>query len=129
MKLLLDTLLLIRLAEDSPKLPTAVKELVADPLNQLFFSPASFGELSAKHAVGRGDFNLDPPLFYRALIDNDYCELPITVMHTLAVHRLPAIHADPFDRILVAQAIVEGIQLLTTDETVALYPGPIRLFR
>lgn len=129
MKLLLDTLLLIWLAEDSPKLPPAARELVADPINQLFFSPASFGELSAKHAIGRDDFNLDPPLFYRALVDNDYSELPITVMHTLAVHRLPPIHADPFDRILVAQSIVEGIQLLTTDETIALYPGPIRLFR
>lgn len=129
MKLLLDTLLLIWLAEDSPKLPVAARELVTDPINQLFFSPASFGELSAKHAIGRDDFNLDPPLFYRALVDNDYRELPITVMHTLAVHRLPPIHADPFDRILVAQSIVEGIQLLTTDETVALYPGPIRLFR
>jgi PIN domain nuclease of toxin-antitoxin system len=129
MKLLLDTKLLIWLAQEAPRLPMAVRDLVAEPLNQLFFSPASFGELSAKRALGRPDFDLDPRLFYRALIDNDYAELPITVMHTLAVQQLPPIHADPFDRILVAQSIVEGIQLLTTDETVALYPGSIRLFR
>jgi PIN domain nuclease of toxin-antitoxin system len=65
-------------------------------------------------------------LLRRGLLDNGYQELPITSAHAVAVDGLPAIHKDPFDRILVAQAIVEGITLLTTDGVVARYPGPIR---
>ena len=61
------------------------------------------------------------------MLDNDYTELTITSAHAVFVERLPAIHKDPFDRILVAQASVEGITLLTADSTVAQYPVPIEL--
>jgi PIN domain nuclease of toxin-antitoxin system len=62
----------------------------------------------------------------RGLIDNGYLELPVTGRHAVALAGLPPLHRDPFDRMLVAQALVEGITLLTSDATVARYPGPIR---
>ena len=69
---------------------------------------------------------LDPRLLRRGLLENGYEELAITGAHAVAVDLLPPIHRDPFDRILVAQAQIEGLALLTTDEIVARYPGPIR---
>ncbi len=70
---------------------------------------------------------MDARLLRRGLLDNGYSELAITSEHAVAVDGLPPIHKDPFDRLLVAQAMVEGISLLTADEIVARYPGPIRL--
>jgi PIN domain nuclease of toxin-antitoxin system len=63
----------------------------------------------------------------RGLIDNGYCELPILSEHVVALNALPLIHKDPFDRLLVAQAMVEGITLLTDDATLAQYSGPVKL--
>jgi len=127
MKFLLDTHLLIWLAEDSPNLPAAARDIVEDDRNLLYFSAASLWEISIKRQLGRDDFQVDPMRLYRGLIDNDYTELSITASHTIAVDALPPLHKDPFDRILVAQARVEGITLLTMDSLVARYPGPIRL--
>jgi len=76
---------------------------------------------------GRPDFQADSRVLRRGLLDNGYSELPITSEHAVTVEGLPPIHKDPFDRILVAQATVEGITLLTADAVVKQYPGPIRL--
>jgi PIN domain nuclease of toxin-antitoxin system len=89
------------------------------------FSAASIWEVSIKAGLGRADFNLDAAVFRRALLDSGYLELPITGAHAAAVGRLPDLHRDPFDRILIAQAIVEGVTLLTADQAVLSYPGPI----
>ncbi|MGD0960491.1 MAG: type II toxin-antitoxin system VapC family toxin [Methylomonas sp.] len=62
----------------------------------------------------------------KLLLDNGYNELPILSEHAVAIGALPAIHKDPFDRLLVAQAVVEGITLLTADARVAEYPGPVQ---
>jgi PIN domain nuclease of toxin-antitoxin system len=70
---------------------------------------------------------VDPRVLRRGLLDNGYGELPITSAHAVAICTLPPLHKDPFDRILVAQAMVEGITLLTADQRVAQYPGPIKL--
>ena len=70
---------------------------------------------------------LDPRLLRRGLLDNGYCELPITSVHAVEVDALPPLHKDPFDRIIIAQSIVEGMMLLTADKIVARYPGPIQL--
>ncbi len=126
MKLLLDTHLLIWAAEDIREVPKAARKPMADPDNELFFSPASIWEIAIKFGLGKPDFQIDPRLLYRGLLDNGYEELSITTNHTIAVVSLPAIHKDPFDRLLIAQATVEGILLLTSDPTVAQYPGPIR---
>jgi len=82
--------------------------------------------VAIKRGLGRDDFQVDPRLLRRGLLDNGYAELPIRSEHAVAVDGLPTHHKDPFDRLLVAQAQVEGITLLTADPLVALYPGPIR---
>lgn len=126
MKLLLDTHLLLWAAGEPGKLPRAAKKLLSDPNNDLLFSAASLWEITIKRSLGRSDFRVEPRLLRRGLLDNGYLELPITSEHALATETLPSVHKDPFDRILVAQAMVEGITLLTVDSLVAKYPGPIR---
>ena len=79
-----------------------------------------------KRGLGRDDFKVDPRLLRRGLLDNGYSELPISSEHVVAIDTLPPIHKDPFDRFLVAQALVEGITLLTTGAVVAGYPAPVR---
>ena len=126
MKLLLDTHLLLWAAGEPGKLPPAALAEIENTDNVLLFSAASLWEIAIKRGLGRADFTVDPRLLRRGLIDNGYHELPITSEHAVAVDGLPAIHKDPFDRILVAQSIVEGITLLTVDELVGQYPAPIR---
>lgn len=126
MKLLLDTHLLLWAAGQPERLPGAARALLDDPQNELFFSSASLWEVSIKRGLGRDDFRVDPRLLRRGLLDNGYSELPITSEHAVAIDGLSPIHKDPFDRILVAQSIVEGITLLTADPLVAQYSGPIR---
>ena len=127
MKLLLDTHLLIWAAEGIERVPTGARVLMADPENELLFSVASIWEVAIKHGLNRPDFQVDARLLRRGLIDNGYCELPILSEHAVAINFLPPIHKDPFDRLLIAQAMVEGITLLTDDATVALYQGTVRL--
>jgi PIN domain nuclease of toxin-antitoxin system len=125
-KLLFDTHLLIWAAEDSPRLPKAVARLIDDLKNELLFSAASVWEIAIKHGVAREVVSIDPRRLRRTLIDNGYSELPITSEHAVAIDALPSFHKDPFDRLLIAQATVEGITLLTVDKIVARYPGPIQ---
>ena len=126
MKLLLDTHLLLWAAGQPERLSAATRGLLEDPYNELMLSAASLWEVSIKRGLGRDDFRVDPRLLRRGLLDNGYTELPITSEHAVAVDGLPPIHKDPFDRILVAQANVEGIALLTADPLVMQYPGPVR---
>ncbi|HET9114206.1 MAG TPA: type II toxin-antitoxin system VapC family toxin [Burkholderiales bacterium] len=126
MKLLLDTHLLLWAAGQPDQLSAAARLLLDGPQNELVFSSASLWEVAIKHGLGRSDFRVDPRLLRRGLLDNGYSELPITSEHAVAVDGLPSIHKDLFDRILVAQAMVEGIALITADPLVAQYPGPVR---
>jgi PIN domain nuclease of toxin-antitoxin system len=126
MKLLLDTHLLLWAAGQPERLTVSTRQLLNDPQSDLLFSSASLWEIVIKRGLGRDDFKVDPRSLRRGLRDNGYSELTITGEHTLAVGELPPLHKDPFDRILVAQAIVEGITLLTVDPIVAQYPGPVR---
>jgi len=126
-KLLLDTHLLLWSAGQPERLSKEARALIESPQNELFFSSASLWEVVIKRGLGRDDFKVDARLLRRGLLDNGYSELPIGSEHVVAVDNLPPIHKDPFDRVLVAQAQVEGITLLTADPTVAEYPGPIRL--
>jgi len=126
-KLLLDTHLLLWAAGAPERLSAEARALIAAPENELFFSAASLWEIAIKRGLGRDGFQVDARLLRRGLLDNGYSELPVASEHAVAVEGLPPIHKDPFDRILVAQAMVEGIVLLTGDAVVALYPGPVRL--
>ncbi len=126
MKLLLDTHLLIWAAEGIEHLPAGARALMEAPENSLYFSVASLWEIAIKQGLHRPDFQVDARILRHGLIDNGYHELAIFSAHAVAIDMLPPIHKDPFDRLLIAQAAVEGITLLTDDATVAQYPGPIR---
>ena len=126
MKLLLDTHLLLWAAWEPDKLSPAALDLIEDTANDLTFSSASIWEFAIKASLGRPDFSGDARVLRRALVDNGYAELAVTSDHALELGRLPPIHKDPFDRMLVAQAVAEGITLLTADPVVAAYEGPIR---
>jgi PIN domain nuclease of toxin-antitoxin system len=127
MKFLLDTHLLLWAAAMPERLSTAAQQLLEDAGNEPVFSAASLWEIAIKRGLNRPDFQIDPRILRRGLLDNGYVELPITGAHAVAVDSLPLIHKDPFDRMLVAQAMVEGMTLLTSDAVVASYPGPIQL--
>lgn len=126
MKLLLDTHLLLWAAGQPERLSKAARDLIEAADNELIFSTASLWEVVIKRGLGREDFQVDARLLRRGLLDNGYTELPIGSEHVVAIESLPPLHEDPFDRVLIAQALVEGITLVTTDETVARYPAPVR---
>ena len=126
MKLLVDTHLLLWASVASPRLSRSARKLISDPANELVFSVASIWEISVKHAKGLSSFHAAPGTIWDGLLRNGYTELAVLGKHAVAVGNLPLIHKDPFDRILIAQSMVEGITLLTSDATLARYPGSIR---
>jgi len=127
MKLLLDTHLLLWAAGNPERLSKKARALIEKDEHELFFSAGSLWEIVIKRNLGREDFKVDARVLRRGLLDNGYSELPIASEHVVAIDGLPQHHKDPFDRVLVAQAIVEGITLVTSDPTVAKYGGSIAL--
>ena len=128
MKLLLDTHLLLWVAAGQlKKLSRKARALIEASDNELLFSAASLWEVVIKCGLKREDFEVDPRLLRRGLLDNGYTELPVVSEHVIAIKALPLIHRDPFDRVLVAQAISEGIALITADAVVSQYGAPVRL--
>ena len=121
MNLLLDTRVLLWAAGEPDKLSDATRALLLDEANRLFFSVASIWEVIIKRGLERHDFRVDPARLRRLLVMNGYGEVALTSDHALAVGGLPALHRDPFDRILVAQARVEGMRLVTADAQIAQY--------
>lgn len=126
MKLLLDTRLLLWAAGQPARLSKAARRLIDEPDNELLFSAASLWEITIKSSLGREDFRVEPRVLRRGLLDNGYLELAITSQHAVSVDGLPPLYKDPFDRLLIAQALVEGLTLLTTDPQLAKYRGPVR---
>ena len=118
MKYLLDTHIL--LWASIGRLPDAANIYFADE-NELYFSSASIWEIVIKHSLHRSDFQIVPTEFYRSLISAGYIELPVTARHAITVETLPDFHKDPFDRIIISQAIAEKIDLVTADEKLAKY--------
>lgn len=121
MNLLLDTHLLLWAAHQPERLSAKARTLLLDPANQLVFSAASLWEISIKNGLERADFNVDARRLWRMLRLHGYRELAVSSEHSIAVNELPPLHKDPFDRILIAQARVEGLLLLTVDKLVAKY--------
>ena len=128
MRVLLDTHLLLWAKTAPRRLPEALQRLILDPETEPLFSTASVWEVAIKQAQRRDDFRVDAAVLRADLLGSGYVELPVLGEHAVAVATLPPIRKDPFDRLLVAQAIVEGVELLTVDRELARYPGPIRLF-
>lgn len=126
MRFLLDTHLLLWIATDDKRLSRAARRLLLDPQNEFFFSAASLWEIALKRARNQPDFGYDPQAIQKNFLAVGYEELPIEGAHAIATGSLPPIHKDPFDRLLIAQAIVEGIILLSTDRMVAQYKGPVQ---
>ena len=129
MTVLLDTHVLLWAAGFPDRLSRGTRELIDDDETELLYSAASILEVAIKSGLGRADFDVDSRILRRGLLENDYTELPVTGAHAAAVDLLPPIHADPFDRILIAQARIEGVVLLTADRIVGRYPGSIRVIR
>jgi PIN domain nuclease of toxin-antitoxin system len=127
MRLLLDTHLLVWAMGSPERLPAGLAPMLEDPRNTPVFSVASLWELVIKQALGRPDFRVEPAMLRRALLDGGWLELPIQAQHALAVAALPPLHRDPFDRLLLGQATADGLLLITADQQLAAYPGPVRL--
>jgi PIN domain nuclease of toxin-antitoxin system len=127
MRLLLDTHILLWSAADL--LPPSALDYLQNEENELYFSPASIWEIVIKRGLNRSDFAVDPHLLSRGLLENGYQQLLISTQHTLYSGTLPMIHKDPFDRLLLAQAVSEGIALLTADDIMAKYPAPVILVK
>jgi PIN domain nuclease of toxin-antitoxin system len=125
-KLLLDTQLLLWAAGQPERLSATARKQINNPKNELLFSAASLWEIAIKNSLGREDFRVEPRLLRRGLLDNGYVELPVTSLHAVNIDGLAPLHKDPFDRLLLAQALTEGITLLTSDAQLAQYRGPVR---
>lgn len=125
MNLLLDTHVALWAITDSPKLPHSARELIQSPKTNVWVSAASVWEIAIKHALGRGDMPVSSQDAVRYFRESGYRFLAVEVEHTVAVEDLAAHHQDPFDRILVAQAFIEPMRLMTHDPLVALYSDTI----
>lgn len=121
MKLLLDTHVILWVAGQPEKISEPARSLLTLPESTLFFSAASIWEIVIKRGLGREDFKVDPARLRKMLVSHSYTELPITAEHALRVETLPLLHKDPFDRLLIAQARAEGMQLLTVDASILQY--------
>jgi len=126
-RLLLDTHIALWAITDSPRLPAQARELIFAPENEIYVSAASVWEIAIKHSLGRHTIPISGKQARRHFADAGYLPLPITDQHAAAVETLPPIHADPFDRMLVAQALTEPLKLVTHDATVAGYSDGILL--
>lgn len=127
MKYLLDTHLLLWASLNSNKLSQIARVIIENQNNELIFSAASIWEIAIKSQLGRSDFQVSASLFRTGLISNGYQEMNITGVHSIEAGRLPPIYSDPFDRMLIAQANSEGVNLLTSDQQISGYVGNIIL--
>lgn len=121
MKLLLDTQIALWALTDSPRLSGQARALILNPDATVFFSAASVWEIAIKHRLARGNMPVSGTEAVRLFHEAGYIELPVTADHAAATEELPGHHADPFDRILVAQAMHEPLRLLTHDRQLLAY--------
>jgi PIN domain nuclease of toxin-antitoxin system len=125
-RLLLDTHVLLWSSESPERLSEAVRELLDRPETEVYFSVVSLWEIGIKRALKRPDFQFEPRVLRKELLAHGYHELPVLAEHTLAIERLPGLHRDPFDRLLLCQALVEDLTVMTNDELLIQYPFAVR---
>lgn len=128
MRLLLDTHILLWALGEPSKLPAAVRSLIVDPANDILFSAASIWEIAIKIQIGRANFKAEPSAIARAAVASEFAELPVRSEHGALTARLPPHHRDPFDRLLVAQALTEPARLLTVDVALRPYSDLVTVF-
>lgn len=127
MRLLLDTHIALWAITDSPKLPKAAHDLILTPTAEIYVSAASIWEIAIKHNLNRGNMPISGAEAARYFSEAGYTLLPITAEHAAATETLPMHHADPFDRMLVAQALTEPLRLVTHDAMQAKYGDGVLL--
>ena len=127
MKVLLDTQIALWALTDSPRLSAKARERILDPENMVFFSAASVWEIAIKHRLARADMPVSGADAAKLFREAGYIELPVTALHAAATEDLSAHHADPFDRILIAQARCEPLRLLTHDRHLLAYGDGVDL--
>ena len=125
MNLLLDTHVVLRAINHSPKKWNKAREMIESPRSSVWNSAATNWEIAIKHALGRGDMPISSQDAVRYFREAGYRFLPVEAEHAMAVEELPAYHQDPFDRILIAQALTEPMRLMTHDPKVARYSDTI----
>ena len=106
-------------------IPKAALAIMLDPGNTLCFSVAAIWEIAIKTALGKAGFRFDPEELRTDLLDAGWSEVDIKATHAIAAAALPRLHEDPFDRLMIGQAAVEDMQLVTADRKLARYPGNI----
>lgn len=122
MRLLLDTHVLLWWLEDSPRLGREARKAIAAPRNMIYVSAVSVWEMVLKCAMNKLEL---PDDWEQALTEEAFRPLPVTWQHAIAIVRLPDLHRDPFDRLLLAQATIEGLTLVTHDEAILRYNVPL----
>ena len=120
MNLLLDTHVALWAITDNPKLPKKARDLITSPKTTVWVSVANIWKIAIKHSLGRGDMLVSSRDAMRYFQESGYRFLAVEAEHAIAVEELPLHHQDPFDRILVVQALVEPMRLMTHDPLVAL---------
>jgi PIN domain nuclease of toxin-antitoxin system len=126
-RVLLDTQLLLWAAAKSRRIPKQARQILESRANEIYFSAASIWEIAIKLALRRRDFDVDLERLRPALAEMEFLELPVTAAHAAGVVSLPAIHKDPFDRMLLAQGLAEAARLITTDLALARYGSAVLL--
>lgn len=121
MRLLVDTHVLLWAAAEPERLPPSFREQLESPESEVLFSAASIWELAIKMQIGRLALAVAPEEIARTAAERGFDELPVTAVHAAGVRRLPLHHRDPFDRLLIAQAMHEPARLLTVDRMLAKY--------
>ena len=121
MRILLDTHIALWALTDSPRLSSHARTLILEAGNSIHISAATVWEISIKHRLARGDMPISGTEARQLFIEAGYAELPITAQHAAVTEELPLHHADPFDRILIAQAVSEPMRLLTHDSQLPAY--------
>ena len=119
--------MLLWCVSQSPRLPAELRRIILDANNEIFFSAASVWEIAIKSAIRRRDFDVEPMPLVEAATRDGFLELAVSAAHAARVRELPAVHADPFDRLLVAQSIAEPMLLLTNDALLRGYGSTVKV--
>ena len=126
MKYLLDTHAFLWFVTDDDKLSSDARSIIKKSNNEVYFSAASAWEMSIKVRLGRLTIEEDlEPFIIKQLAENNFSTLSITIFHSIYTSKLPEIHKDPFDRMIVAQSKVENLSLISNDKNIKKYKVPV----